>query len=169
MRIAFAIVLALACAGASAFDSAAWLERRAGVDREAAALRQTYSNCVAVIRRPAEDVTVPIENWPDGTVKSSVHAERAQFFIDEGLVWCSGVRLVEFEENGAERSSVEAESCVVDRNSKRGWAEGKVRARYGKTRLEGCGIYFSFSDELAIIYSNVKIETEDLKFEGVKL
>jgi hypothetical protein len=160
----------LAAFAAPAFDMDAWLARRARVDEEARAFRLVYSNCVAAVRLPAENVSVPVETWPDGAPKTLVRAEKAQFFIDEGLVWCAGVRLVEYARDGVtEKTDVRAASCVIDRAKKCGWAEGRVSARSGKTFLEGEGIYFSFSEEFVKIYSKVSIRTEDIVFEGVKL
>jgi hypothetical protein len=90
----------LAAFAAPAFDMDAWLARRARVDEKARAFRLVYSNCVAAVRLPAENVSVPVETWPDGAPKTLVRAEKAQFFIDEGLVWCAGVRLVEYARDG---------------------------------------------------------------------
>ena len=113
---------------------------------------------------------MPIENYPDGAVKASVAAKKAQFFIDAGYVWGEGVTVCEFEPDGKTvKAEVRAEHCVVDRKTKSGWAEGHTRARYGATTVEGDGIYFSFAEEFVKILSNVVIRSDDLKFEGVKL
>lgn len=163
-------IFALLCLTAAGFDSAEWLEKRARLDKEAERLQGVYSNCTAALQTPAENLTVPIENHPDGSVKASIAAAKAQFFIDAGFVWGEDVTLCEFEPGGTNvKARVTAEHCVVDRESKSGWAEGRVRIEYGKTTLEGRGIYFSFSEEFVKIMSDVTIETSDLKFEGVKL
>ncbi len=156
--------------GARGFDSGAWLTKRAMFDREAERLQAAYTNCVANLRTPAENVTVPIEHYPDGAVKASVTARKAQFFLDEGLVWCEGVCVRECGPDGrTERGRVEAESCVIDRETRSGWADGRARATYGRTTVEGRGIYFSFEEEFVKITSEVEITSRDLKFEGVKL
>lgn len=160
----------LAAMNAWGFDSAEWLGRRALLDREAERLAGVYSNCVAALQRPAEDITVPIEHYPDGALKATVTAKKAQFFIDAGYVWGEGVTVREFEADGkTERARVYAENCVVDRKTKSGWAPGHAAATYGGTSVEGDGIYFSFAEEFVKILSNVTIESKDLKFEGVKL
>lgn len=162
--------LALAALPAFAFDSESWLGKRELLDREAERLAAVYTNCTAALETPAENLVVPVENHPDGSVKATVSAERAQFFIDAGYVWGEGVVLCEYEVGGTNvKARVTAERCVVDRSTKSGWAEGHVRAEYGKTTLEGDGIYFSFPEEYVKILSNVKIESKDVKFEGVKL
>lgn len=161
--------LVVASFGAYAFDSGEWLERRARMDDEAQAMREAYVKCAGALNSPAENVMVPFENWPDGSVKSSVTAERAQFLTEEGLVWGKGVIVSQFDEKGTETARLEASDCIVHRESKCGWVEGHAKAVYGKTVIEGDRIYFSFPEEYIKIYSNVEIWSADLKMEGVKL
>ena len=162
--------MALLALPASAFDSGAWLAERAALDLEAARLAAVYTNCAASLVTPAENLVVPVENHPDGSVKVTVTARRAQFFVDAGYVWGEGVTLREYGAGGTnETARVEAGHCVVDRASKSVWAEGRVRVTYGGTTLEGEGIYFSFAREFVKIMSKVAIETSDVKFKGVKL
>ncbi len=170
MKLLIAIICFGALSGAWGFDLDAWLTKRAMFDREAERLQTAYSNCVANLQSPAENVTVPIEHFPDGSVKASVTARKAQFFIDQGLVWCEGVCVREWETDGkTERGRVDAEHCVIDRETRSGWAEGAACATYGKTTVEGIGVYFSFEEEFIKIMSKVQITSRDLKFEGVKL
>ena len=168
-RTVLALALVLVAASAAAFDSSAWFARRARMERAALELRAAYSNCVANLTAPAEDLTVPIEHFPDGAVKATISAKRAQFFLDTGYVWGEGVIVKEFDRAGEVVSSIFAESCVVDRGKKCGWAEGAAKATHGKTSVEGVGIYFSFSEEYVKLFSNVVIRSEDMKLKGVKL
>ena len=163
------LALLFVAATASAFDSEAWLARRARMAREALELRAAYSNCVARLTAPAEDLTVPIEHFPDGSVKVTISAKRAQFFLDTGHVWGEGVIVREFDADGEVASNIFAEHCIVDRDRKSGWAEGAAKATHGKTTVEGVGIYFSFPEEFVTIFSNVVIRSEDMKLKGVKL
>ena len=126
------------------------------MEREALELRAAYSNCVANLTAPAEDLTVPIEHFPDGAVKATISAKRAQFFLDTGYVWGEGVIVKEFDRAGEVVSSIFA-------------AEGAAKATHGKTSVEGVGIYFSFSEEYVKLFSNVVIRSEDMKLKGIKL
>ena len=170
MKQLVTVLCALAASAACAFDSGDWLGKRARLDREAERLRSVYAKCVAALQTPAENLVVPIENHPDGSVKATITAAKAQFFIDAGLVWGENVVLCEYEVGGTNvKARVTAEHCVVDRETKSGWADGRVKVEYGRTTLEGDGIYFSFPEEYVKILSNVTIESSDLKFGGVKL
>ena len=141
----------------------------AAMDRDKARLEAAYKECFAKLDRPAEGVIIPVEQHPDGSLKVDATAERAQFFEKEGFVWCGGVTVREYMPDGSVKCQFRAEGCLVDRSTKTGWAEGRAVGTYGKTRLEGSGIYFSFSEESVKIYSNVVITSTDIKFEGVKL
>lgn len=164
--------LAIICLSASAafgFDSEGWLEKRAVLDREAERLEALYAKCTQALQTPAENLVVPIENYPNGRVKASVTAARAQYFIDEGLVWGEDVVVREFAPDGAPRGEVQAKNCLVDRATKSGYVAGHAKVTYGKTTIEGDGIYFSFAEEFVKILSNVVIESKEMKVEGVKL
>lgn len=163
MRIITA--LAMVPAAALAFNSEEWLEKREVLGREAERLQAAYTSCVARVVAPAENVAVPIENHPDGSVKSSISASGAQFFLDTGFVWGTNVVVRQTSTNGVVEAEVEAASCVVDRRTKSGWAEGHARARYLKNEVEGDGIYFSFAEEFVTIYANTRIRAKDQKFD----
>lgn len=147
-------------------DLAARLESFA---RDRVRLQAAYTNCLARLDRPAEGVVVPVESHPDGSVKVDATADRAQVFEKEGLVWCGGVTVREYDPDGTVKMELSADSCVVDRGTKSGWLEGYASGTYGKTRMEGRGIYFSFREEFVKIYSDVAVTSTDIKFEGVKL
>lgn len=151
------------------FSVERWFSRRAERTAEAKRLRIIYGKCVEALRTPAEGVTVPVENYEDGSVKTSVFAEKAQFFVDDALVWGEGVVVRHFSEKGEELVRLTAQNCVVDRKSKCGWAEGRARLTYGGTTVEGDGVYFSIEEEYVMIVDNSQIATTDLKLGGLKL
>lgn len=151
------------------FSGRAWLEKRAALWEEAMRLKEAYEGCAASLKSPAENVTVPIENYPDGTVKASISAKRAQFFLDSGFVWGEGVTVSQFSQDGEEQAKVTAQNCVVDRKSKSGWAQGQATITYGGTVVEGAGVYFSLEEEYVMITAGTKIISTDLKLGGLKL
>jgi len=151
-----------------AFDSAEWLGKRELFAREAERLRGVYSNCLARLESPAQDVTVPIETFPDGSVKILVSAKKAQYFLDTGLVWAEGVVIRKFRNDGSEDGRIEAANCVVDRVAKNGWAEGRATVTHDKTTFRGVGIFFSSQDSYVKVFEGSDIESKDLKFGGVR-
>ena len=169
-RVLFCSLLALPPAAfvpsAFAFDSSAWLEKRGKLTREAERLQAAYTNCVAHLQVPAEDVTVPVETFDDGSVKAIVFAKKAQYFLDWGLVWAEDVVVKKFKKDGTLDGMIEAKNCVVDRQSKSGWAEGPATVTHGKTTFKGCGVYFSSPESYVKVFSGSEIDSRDLKFGG---
>ena len=154
---------------AFSFNSAEWHGKRELLTREAERLRAAYSNCVAHLEVPAEDVTIPVETFDDGSVKVMVFAKKAQYFLDKGLVWAEGVVVKKFRDDGTVDARIDAKSCVVDRFSKSGWAEGAARVVHGKTTFSGRGVYFSSPESYVKVFEQSDIVSEDLTFgEGVR-
>ena len=164
MRI-FSIVLALVAGNAWAFNSEEWLGKRELFAREAERLRAAYSNCVANLETPADDIALPVETFADGSVKTRIEAKKAQYFLDKGLVWAKDVKVRRFRADGTQEACIDAESCVVDRESRSGWAEGPASAKHEKTTFRGDGIYFSAPDSYVKVFAASDVESVDLKFD----
>ena len=168
MRI-ISIVLALVAGNAWAFNSEEWLGKRELFAREAERLQAAYTNCLARLQVPAEDVTVPVETFDDGSVKVMIFAKKAQYFLDSGLVWAEDVTVRRFKPDGTLEARIEARNCVVDRFSKSGWAEGPATVVHGKTVFRGDGVYFSSQDAYVKVFNQTDVVSEDLKFGGAAL
>lgn len=153
---------------AFAFNSEEWLGKREVLAREAERLRQAYSNCVTHLEVPAENVTVPVETFEDGSVKVMIFAEKAQYFLQQGLVWAEGVTVKKFKQDGTLDAQIDAKNCVVDRFSKSGWAEGQATVVHGKTTFRGRGIYFSSPEAYVKVFDESEIDSKDLKFGGMR-
>lgn len=147
-----------------AFNSEDWLGKRELFAREAERLRTVYSNCVAHLETPAEDIALPVETFADGSVKTRIEAKKAQYFLDKGLVWAAGVKVRRFRADGAQEACIDATRCVVDRESRSGWAEGPASATHEKTTFRGNGIYFSMPDSYVKVLADSDVESVDLKF-----
>lgn len=167
-EIGLTALLAMAVQAAFAFNSEEWLGKREILSREAERLRSAYTNCVAHLQAPAEDVTVPVETFDDGSVKVMVFAKKAQYFLEKGLVWAEGVEIKKFKPDGTLDGRISAKNCVVDRFTKSGWAEGTATVVHGKTTFRGRGVYFSSPESYVKVFEEADIESKDLKFGGVR-
>ena len=169
MRLSIEIVLALAATSAHAFDSAAWLGQRALLDHEAGRLRAAYSRFRDRVAEPAENVVIPVESHPDGSVKASVFAARAQLFLQEGFAWAEGVTIRQLGAGGDEEARIEADNCIVDRSTKSGWTEGHACARYrDQAELEGDDVYFSAAEEYVKIFTNTVLRADGRVLKSVR-
>jgi lipopolysaccharide transport protein LptA len=166
MRFAVNILLLLSASGAAAFDSQAWLGKREVLAREAERLQGAYARTVKRIVAPAENITVPVESFPDGSVKSSVFAKKAQFFLDENLIWGEDVLVKSLGRDGKTESEIVADNCLVDRadSARSGWVDGHAKAVHGKMVLTGEQVYLSFAEEFVSVKRNAEVVAEELKF-----
>ena len=159
-----AVILSVAAvSGAHAFDSAAWFAKRADLTNEVARLQAAYRQCAQAVDSPAEDVALPIETHPDGSVKTSVQAKKAQYFLQSGLVWGEDVVVRTFKADGSPDLVLEAKNCVVDRLTKSAWAEGPARLTQGGTVFRGRGVYFSSPEGYVRVTQDADLESTDLK------
>ena len=164
MRLALTVALTGLALCAPAFDRAEWLGKGAMLDGEAERLRALYAKCAAQAKTPAENVVLPVETFPDGTVKSSVSAERAFYCLDEGIIWGERVTLTQRRADGSVEAEVKADSCVVDRETRSGWAEGAAKATYGRNTLSGKDVYFSLAERFFKVYDGTRLTAEGFRF-----
>ena len=166
LAIALAIV---AGAAAHAFDLSAWSAQRDLHLREAERLRAAYSNCLQRLDHPAEDVAIPVETYENGAVRLVVQARRVQFFLKTGLVWAENVVVRRFAPDGSVETRIDARSCVVDRFTKSGWAEGAARVQHGKTSISGKNVYFSSPESYVRVFEGADLQSEGVKSREVGL
>lgn len=153
---------------ASAFDSDAWLAKRELLNQEVDRLRAQYTNLVTHVVNPAENVIVPFETFDDGSVKTILQAEKAQYFVDGGFVWAHGVTVKKFKRDGSLDLQIEAGECLVDRHTKSGWVQGPARLTMDKTVMNGEDVYFSSPEGYVRTTRNACIVSEDLKTGGLR-
>ena len=101
-------------------------------------------------------------------MKLSIEAKKSQFFLDEGIVWAEGVVIRKTGADGKEVSRIEADNCVFDRNTKSGWADGRLTLTHGGTVFSGRGVYFSSPEGYVSITEGSDIVSQDLRFGGLQ-
>lgn len=168
MRLFIEILVCGLALTASAFDSDAWLAKRELLNQEVDRLRSTYTNLVTRVVSPATDVTVPFDTFEDGSVKTVIQAEQAQYFVDGGFVWAHGVTVRKFKRDGSLDLRIDAQDCLIDRHTKSGWVEGPARLTMDKTVMDGENIYFSSPEGYVRTTRNARIVSEDLKTGGLR-
>ena len=146
--------------GAAAFSSERWLAKRAD-DSDMQRLRAAFAECAKKTTAPAENVSMVLESYPDGKVKSRITAARATIFPDSNFIWAENIHLEQFDATGTNLTAkLDAENCLVDRKSNTGWVDGNANMVYGESTVKGRGIYFSLTDEFIKIFSQSEIRTK---------
>ena len=167
MKRMIVLSLILSATVAAAFDSEAWFGKREMLTREAERLQAAYSNCLGRVDQPAEGVVVPVEMFPDGSIRLSVEARKAQFFLDTGFIWGEGVIIRRLDEQRRVVSRIDAGKCVIDRNTRSGWIEGRARVSHEDSVFEGENIYFSSPEGYLMSTRSTKLLSKNLKLGGV--
>lgn len=169
MKRLFTMLALLTAVGRTALaevDLAAWMEKRAILSEEAERLRLAYAKHSGETAEVVEGIEIPLETYDDGTVKIQVKARRARFVLKENLLVTEGLVIRKLDESGGELSRIEAEDCIIDRDTKSGWAKGKVKVTNDKTVFTGEDAYFSSIEGYVISSSASKIVSTDMKFGG---
>lgn len=156
------MLAAVVCGGVFAFSSERWLAER-NDDSDVVRLRDAFLACKAKMTQPALDVVFPIEHYPNGTVKSRLKAREAQLFMDTGFILGMGIRVEEYDIEGKVCGWLEADDCIVDRNTLTGWVQGNAVLNSSDTMVRGRGVYFSFHREFIKILSQSEIRAKGLK------
>ncbi|MBR1871182.1 MAG: hypothetical protein IJ802_05090 [Kiritimatiellae bacterium] len=161
-----AIAFALACAfSLEAFDSAAWLAER-NDNSGKVRMEETFMELKEKGGLPAEDVTLPIERFASGKVRTRLHAARAWIYPDSTFVLAEGVEVERFKENGALEIAFKAEEVLADRKGKSIWVPGEANVRMeGVAAATGRGVYFSFEKEILRVYEATRIVTKALNLK----
>ena len=158
----------LAAGVAAAFSSERWLAERSD-DSDMLRLRAAFAECAKKTVAPAENVSMVLETYTNGVVKSRVTAARAMIFSDSSFVWAEDIHLEQFDETGTNLTArLDAENCLVDRETKTGWVDGNANMVYGDATVKGRGIYFSLTREFLKIFSQSEIRTKGGKIDSLK-
>ena len=146
-----------------AFDSAKWLAKRGLMRSEADGFRALYAETASRVDSPSSGITVPLESFPDGTVQTLLYAGRAQFFEKTPLIWAENLVLTKLDEARREKFRLEAERCVIDRERRIGWVEGRAKVVQEKTSFEGKNVFFSATNEYVSALSGAVVRADDIR------
>lgn len=169
MRLSIEILCLMVAFTAQAFDSAEWLGQRKLLGYEAARLSKAYAKCYRSVSEAAESIEIPVEAYPDGSVKLGLAAKRAQIFINTGMVWGEGVTIRQMKRGGELEAKIDADNCVVDRETRSGWVDGHAHAEFGRdVSLDGDKVYFSAYEEYLAIYTNTVLKADGKELRSVR-
>ena len=169
MKLSINIAAVLAALAANAFDSADWLGQRELLDREAERLCGAYAKYRSLAKDPAESIVVPVESHSDGSIKTSIGAKRAQFFINDGFIWGEGVAVRQLGRDGSVEMMLDADDCVVDRSTRSGWVEDHAHAEFRNDAvLDGDRVYFSAIEEYLKIYTNTVLRADGKELRSIR-
>lgn len=119
-------------------------------------------------QQPIEDLRVPLEYYPDGTLKTELFAKRAMVQPDASIA-ASGVVFRVFATNGTVDITITAEDAECSRERQSGRSEKAVSMRQGDMLLTGEGFRWNGADGTLRIQRQARISfpSEMIKMERV--
>ncbi len=124
---------------------------------------------VAVLaQEPIEGLRVPLEYYPDGTLRTELSARRATVSADATIA-ASGIVFRVFSTNGTVDVTITAEDAKCSRERQSGWSETAVSMRQGEMLLTGEGFKWDgTSGTIQILrQARVSFPAEMIKMKGV--
>lgn len=129
--------------------------------------------CVAVTlllpaQEPIENLRVPVEYYPDGTLKTELFAERADVLADSTIA-ASGVTLQMFSTNAVVEATVKVVDVIFQRDQQIATSEKEVEMQHGVLRITGEGCIWNGTNGVLRILRRARVSfpSEMIKAEGV--
>lgn len=166
MNFVLAALIALAAATSHALSLAEWESKCQNAHAIAKNLRQQYEIHAPKTTESALRISLPVEAYESGALKTVLTAERAKISLKSDYVWGEGVDIVQLSPSGATQTVVKAENCIVDRIKRRGWVKGRATADHGDNHIEGRDVYVSIEDLFLFIYSNACVTAGGVDLGG---
>ena len=113
---------------------------------------------------PVENLTLPIEHYDNGRIRAVLRANTASVG-KAGLIWSWKVAVDLLDPAGGPDGRIEAESCLYDRNARRGYCPTAVSLIRTNVTIHGTGLYWVMTSQRMQILSNSVV----LLKQGVKL
>ncbi len=106
--------------------------------------------------QPLQGLRVPIDFYPDGTLKHEIRAAEA-LAREDGTLEAQGVAFRLFSASGEEEVLIRAEDASVDRARSQGYSEGAVFLERDQLQLTGEGFEWNGRGETIRILRNVRM------------
>jgi len=122
----------------------------------------------ALAQDPIEDLRVPMEYYPDGTLKAELFAARAEVQADSAIA-ASGVVFRVFTTNAIVEATIKAEEAVFHRERQTATSETAVSMQRGGVVITGEGCVWNGSEGTLRILRRARVTfpVELIKAEGV--
>ena len=167
MRLTKTHIMLLACliiwqATAETAESAEaratrWLTNRLSVAAWQG-LMDKWEASKAEMKSPIENLSLPVDHYPDGRKRIVLQARRSQI-LTKSLIFAEGVRLEMLSPEGKSEGLVLADDCLLDQATKFGYCRGKVDVSRGTDQIKGHGMVFSADDKFIKILAGCEIRT----------
>ncbi len=116
----------------------------------------------SAMQSPVENLTLPLDYYPNGRIKARLRAKKAQIFLD-GMIFAENVEVEMLALDGMPEGILRADDCLFDRQAKHGYCQGAVSVAKDSDRITGVGMYFSVEEQFIKILAKCEIRTRRIK------
>lgn len=118
---------------------------------------------------PVEDFTLPVEHYDNGRIRAVLRANKAAVG-KAGLIWSWHVIVDMFDPLGKPDGRITADSCLYDRNARRGYCPAAVVLSLTNVTIHGTGMYWVMSTQQMQIMSNLVVRLpQNTQLHGLAL
>ena len=105
---------------------------------------------------PLSGLRFPMEHYPDGTIRTLIHARRAEAPPGKPVT-AEGVTVTIMQPDGIVETTLVMQDCIIDRERQTAESAGDVMMERPGAVITGKGMTWSGADEKILIKSNVKV------------
>jgi hypothetical protein len=113
------------------------------------------------------DLSIPLEIWPDGQVKTKVMASSANI-SERGEISAKGVKIEMYTEVGVLESVILVDSCYVDRENEIMKSDAKIDFERADLKISGIGFEWRGKDQSFKILKKAKVVFRSKSIKGLK-
>ena len=108
---------------------------------------------------PVDHLTLPIEHYDNGRIRAVLHAGKAAV-MNTGMIWAWQVTVDRFDSVGAPDGRIEADDCLYDRTTRRGYCADAVMLVQSNATIRGTGLYWTMATQRMRILSNAVVRLQ---------
>ena len=111
---------------------------------------------IGATMQPLQGLRVPVDYYPDGTLKHELLAQEARA-LEDGTLEAKGVEFRLFTEEGVQEVLIRAEDAIVNRAQLQGHSDRAVSLERDRLLLTGDGFEWNGAGETIRILRNVRL------------
>jgi hypothetical protein len=117
---------------------------------------------------PIEDLRLPLEQHPDGSIKTQLFAKEARI-PEQGPIRGRQVRIEFRKPDGTLDATVHADDCMYDREKRTAASTASVRLERADVKIRGVGWQWDAATEKIRLLSQVRVELKRERVKGTQV
>ncbi len=111
-----------------------------------------------MVQQPyVQGLRLPVEYFPDGSIKTQLNADEAKVSQTNGVIFAKGLRFDMFDQKGASEMTVITPDCTFDRVAGKAFSDEKVTMEKQGLTIKGTGYLWDTIGQKMNLYSDVTV------------